>query len=364
MGGNTTAGDGGDGGESGSSTAGDTAGGKSGEDPGGAGSGGKPNGGAGAGGTGNTGGGGAAGNAAVCADGLIECGGGKCPLCDTGKMCRNDSNCVSDRCIDNVCEPGNCMDGRTNNNETDRDCGGPDGCPACDPGQNCEEERDCADAPNSSNSCGDDGTCERVCDANYDHCTNVFADGCETNLMQDPDHCGECGNACDDTNGTPTCNGGVCGIQCSTGYEDCSGGVDDGCETNIVTDDMRCGDCTTACSGNQSCHEAWVSAVGKDALCCRDASAMPDNQLIDLDTACFTINPTTQSFVLQNQMGVDFAFDANGSCLQESDKSGTIVKNGASREFVATCDVTFILWDAGRNDLLTNARVFWWNVMN
>ncbi len=63
-------------------------------------------------------------------------------------------------------------------------------------------------------------------------------DGCETNLMSDPEHCGACGNACDGaTNAVSVCASSEClPPRCAAGFVDCdfdlgAGSMGNGCET-------------------------------------------------------------------------------------------------------------------------------------
>ncbi len=79
-----------------------------------------------------------------------------------------------------------CDDKELSGAETDVDCGGPT-CDACGLGLSCREARDCA-----SGIC-EAGTCvESACVTGLAHC-----DGLCVNTQSDPEHCGECGKACD-----------------------------------------------------------------------------------------------------------------------------------------------------------------------
>ncbi|MBX3213287.1 MAG: hypothetical protein KF850_14725 [Labilithrix sp.] len=157
-----------------------------------------------------------------------------------------------------------------------------------------------------------DGACQRQCvprsGVQYGDCNGLVDDGCETNLGNDPDHCGACGNACpagpdgarrcingqcgcpigqtwcdsvgctdtaiDDTNcgacgnvcqgtdaGPPPpnmeyrCLQGKCAqLRCSSGRADCNGKIqEDGCEVDIVSDSKNCGACGNVCPPGQRC---------------------------------------------------------------------------------------------------------------
>lgn len=72
-------------------------------------------------------------------------------------------------------------------------------------------------------------------------------------------NCGQCGAACDTTNGTPTsCTGSACKYTCNTGWGDCNPAAPDlnGCETplNTTSNCTGCGiTCDTVNSNGASC---------------------------------------------------------------------------------------------------------------
>lgn len=71
--------------------------------------------------------------------------------------------------------------------------------------------------------------------------------GCCVHTDADPNHCGVCGNACDDT--TPFCGIGVCLAACFTPLEHCGGGQ---C-VNTAIDEANCGSCETECDPGEIC---------------------------------------------------------------------------------------------------------------
>jgi hypothetical protein len=76
------------------------------------------------------------------------------------------------------------------------------------------------------------------CDANPD-CERNF------NLVTS---CGGCTKTCDSTQATVACENETCVIKsCNTGWGDCKNGADDGCETQLNTD-QNCGSCTRDCA--------------------------------------------------------------------------------------------------------------------
>ncbi len=125
---------------------------------------------------------------------------------------------------------------------------------------------DCADLQTDPAHCGDctndctslphvDGTlvtctagdCDLTgaCDAGFADCNGDPADGCETDLST-VDHCGSCGTVC--SGATPLC--GLDGSGARACVSDCAGG-EQRCGSScvdVMTDEMHCGDCTTACA--------------------------------------------------------------------------------------------------------------------
>jgi len=106
------------------------------------------------------------------------------------------------------------------------------------------------------------GSCAPSCGAGYGDCMTPAApaadDGCETNTDADVTHCGACGRACAGTNvASKSCAGGVCDSTCDIGFANCSmpaaPGADNGCELNVLQDDLNCGGCGNDCSGTLDC---------------------------------------------------------------------------------------------------------------
>jgi hypothetical protein len=78
----------------------------------------------------------------------VDCGGGTCPTCGLGKACAGLAfsvrDCTSMHCsmVSNVCVATQCQDQAMNGAETDVDCGGGT-CPACATGKMCMMPSDC-----------------------------------------------------------------------------------------------------------------------------------------------------------------------------------------------------------------------------
>jgi hypothetical protein len=92
------------------------------------------------------------------------------------------------------------------------------------------------------------GVCRMVsCTAGFRDCDGQEATGCEADLSA-TDACGGCGRVCDILNAQAACNAGVCELDvCNTGFGDCDGDPENGCERelNSLT---NCGGCGVPCS--------------------------------------------------------------------------------------------------------------------
>lgn len=81
-----------------------------------------------------------------------------------------------------------------------------------------------------------------------------------------PDPCGAvtCGAV---PHGNTTCQSGACAItSCDTGFGDCNGQLEDGCETNVKNSVQHCGACGHACPGQPSPDEFVRCTAGRCEL--------------------------------------------------------------------------------------------------
>jgi len=124
----------------------------------------------------------------ACGNGILDgnetdvnCGGGDCEPCDTGKTCRLSGDCKSKICKAGACEPSRCDDDVSNGDEGDVDCGGV--CERrCADGDTCNVGGDC-----SSQVCTD-GVCQ-VPRCGDGVVQSVIGEECEAGDLID-DHCG------------------------------------------------------------------------------------------------------------------------------------------------------------------------------
>jgi streptogramin lyase len=88
----------------------------------------------------------------------------------------------------------------------------------------------CGPYTNAIASCAS-SMCIMTCNAGYADCNGDRADGCEVEVATSATHCGRCGNACNFANGTGTCTMGGCRLTaCDAGFDNCDGIDANGCE--------------------------------------------------------------------------------------------------------------------------------------
>lgn len=103
-------------------------------------------------------------------------------------------------------------------------------------------------APQTTYACEDGSWVIAGCSGSYAHCDASLENGCETNTNTSGSHCGGCGTTCNWANGTGSCVGGSCQFgSCNSPHADCTGGLDNGCETNTSSNNSHCGGCGIAC---------------------------------------------------------------------------------------------------------------------
>jgi subtilisin family serine protease len=165
-----------------------------------------------------------------------------------GQACALDHATAA--CDDGDCAVGSCDVGWG-------DCNGDpaDGCEQSveDDDANCGACGRSCDLAHASAHCQGVDCVIDACDADWADCDAVVANGCETDVMSDPAHCGDCATVCDYPQATAVCDDGVCAIgECEPGWNDCNGDAADGCESDPETDPDNCGECGIVCSTNHA----------------------------------------------------------------------------------------------------------------
>ena len=148
--------------------------------------------------------------------------------------------------------------------------------PNNDPATGCNES-DCAPcfAIHGTTGCDENNQCIITdCLPPWDDCDEKPKNGCETNLATDPEHCTECNKpACskDLPNAAQACIAAptletTCGIaSCVPGFGNCDSSIDNGCETYLLTDHSHCGNCSHPCNATEQCtngHCSEVASIG------------------------------------------------------------------------------------------------------
>jgi hypothetical protein len=208
--------------------------------------------------------------ATSCGDELTECS-GVCLDLDTNRAnCGECGNaCASGQvCVDGACELS-CAEGQeicdgacTDTQSSFENCGACGN--ACEDGQVCslgacalscasgltDCSGSCVELPYNVNHCtacdaacgpyanaipSCNNQCIMTCNEGFEDCNADRVDGCEVELATDELHCGECGNACSFANAATECVDGACAMGvCDAGFDDCDGDPANGCECRIA----------------------------------------------------------------------------------------------------------------------------------
>jgi hypothetical protein len=176
----------------------------------------------------------------------------------------------------------------------------------------------CPTPANSAASC-QSGLCGLQCLSGYADCNKVAADGCEIDVAKDVKNCGACGFACTFANAAASCAGGVCAIAaCNAGWANCDGNIANGCEAQVNTNAQHCGACGNACPG--AANAVGVCQAGTCALQCSsgfaDCDANPAN-------GCEHTKPSYPEAVLaDNPVAYWRLGEATGTSIADSSGNG------------------------------------------
>ena len=201
--------------------------------------------------------------------------------------------CVDGQCYVEFCDPGwaDCKDNITGC-ETEI-LSNMDNCGGC--GNVCVFD-------NAQGHCVAGECAIEQCAANYyRNCDEDGSNGCESDVRIDEDNCGECGNECLFQNTTRAeCFSGACMIyECLDGFDNCDGIGENGCEINLQNNINHCGDCLIACEADNAVSECdegecairlctgdWVDANGDYDDGCECKSLGYDDYGDGSDTNC------------------------------------------------------------------------------
>ncbi len=212
---------------------------------------------------------------------------GKPDAGDSGTVCTGvDCSALDDECSVGVCNPldgkcaalaasdgaackaGHCAGGvctglDCKSTTADCDSNADNGCEVnltTDP-SHCGSCLVSCSSPSHATATCDNGTCGIACNAGFGDCDGISSTGCEANLS-DVANCGSCGNVCQSIpNATPKCTSKACDFDCLPGFGDCNTTSADGCETNLSSNPLQCGDCTKACAAGNACNQSKCSPV-------------------------------------------------------------------------------------------------------
>jgi len=100
---------------------------------------------------------------------------------------------------------------------------------------------------------GEDEPARAGCEKMLANCDGSSANGCEVDLDDDVENCGRCGVTCEpDSSGRAHCDAGSCRIDCADDVRNCDGDIGNGCETDILDNPRHCGGCGRDC-GDAAC---------------------------------------------------------------------------------------------------------------
>lgn len=209
----------------------------------------------------------------------IDCGSCQAPQVCGGQGSPNQCGCLPKTCAQLGASCG----------EVEAGCGYAIDCGTCPAGIVCGGAgvpNQCActcSLPHATTSCLDGDCAIASCDAGWGDCDGEASNGCETDLENDPTHCGTCATSCDDGNACTVgdaCQSGTCvpgpAVTCTappnTACYNAAGTCNPAsgaCQYQTKADNTSCG--TTTCGGWSAC--SWngeCSNSGSQSRSCTD----------------------------------------------------------------------------------------------
>jgi hypothetical protein len=201
---------------------------------------------------------------------------------------------------------------------------------------------------NGSNSCVG-GVCVPICNPGFDDCDGDPNDGCETNLHTDESHCGACDDPCSNVLATPFCMGGECVGSCTGNAEDCDNDIRNGCD-DVTSNPLRCGSCTRACDATNvvalSCSGGDCDSVCEPGFsnCNTPSSGSPDDgcETADSDAECGSCDHSCDDAGALDLVCTAFAAGTACGCSPEDSEScklgGSPMGNVCELSGICSCD--------------------------
>lgn len=285
----------------------------------------------GSGGTGGAGGG--------CPAGFLECDGNPETVCETdtssssdhcgmcGNVCTSAIDatvgCVSGMCSITSCttDRGNCDNFYENGCETNTNTNA-DHCGMC--GNSCE-------APDAITGCVA-GACQIAsCVMGKLDCDMDAKTGCESDPTSDVNNCGACGMACSAANANMGCTNSQCAIvACAPGFGDCNVEIQDGCEAVFLDNPYHCGMCGNYCKGGACRTDTCIfpEVIGKTSAPPGELFILKDDLLIASRSggevrAMSTVLAGAPKLIAATQVGAINAITATSSAIFVAGSTGT-----------------------------------------
>jgi len=166
----------------------------------------------------------------------------------------------------------------------------------------------CAAATNAAPSCKAGG-CSFSCNDGFSDCDGNPANGCEGNTASDAMNCGKCGDPCGTANtvNPALCTAGKCSFSCKPRFGHCGATNATGCETNLDTDQLNCGECGHSCLGGKctlgKCEPFQLASTTQPSGLAVDkthvyftAPSQGSIQRVQRDGTCMPVAPCPQAF--------------------------------------------------------------------